>query len=165
VITELSQSSYLFPQITVLVKWTCLQRSMIRLRYKYSWKNLSEVMFCGHKVFVRLTFINMFGFPMLKFPSTFFLNQPVYGSEHDVAQAPIANGLGRVFGFVGVKWRRRLRRLDGAEPAASSAGVTHQHDRGRRSLRITSSPAKNKSKWIFNFSFFFCLFISESQDS
>ena len=97
---------------------------------------------------------------MLKFPSTIFLNQPVYGSEHDVAQAPIADGLGRVLGFVGVKWWRRLRRLDGAEPAASSAGVAHQHDSGRRSLRITSSPAKtNQNGYLIFpfFLFFFCL--------
>ncbi len=92
---------------------------------------------------------------MLKFPSTIFLNQPVYGSEHDVAQAPIADGLGRVLGFVGVKWWRRLRRLDGAEPAASSAGVAHQHDSGRRSLRITSSPAKTNQNGYLIFPFFF----------
>ena len=55
---------------------------------------------------------------------------PVYRGEDDIVQAPLGDSHGRVVRLQGVEGGRGSGCLDTAEPAASGAGVPHQHDRG-----------------------------------
>jgi hypothetical protein len=75
----------------------------------------------------------------------------VHDGEHHVAQAPSAEGLGGVFGLVGVEGWRGTRRLDGAEAAAARARVAAQHDGGCCGGFVAAAPAV-ADVWAF------CLF-------
>mmetsp|Transcript_23260 Transcript_23260/g.65900 ORF Transcript_23260/g.65900 Transcript_23260/m.65900 type:complete len:440 (+) Transcript_23260:59-1378(+) len=73
--------------------------------------------------------------------SLIFQIVPIDARQNDVVQAPFGDGGRDLLRLFGIQRRRRTRRLDGAKPAATSAGITHDHDRGGGRVVFAAAPA------------------------